>query len=130
MTKNKKTYFAPRKGNSFLEEQKQKTAVLMAIAMDCGSQRILDMLICVLHDPEVMGKDTFGRKRIDRVVDAINLRDQHYAKAYGSGPEADYFQEKLDGELREVYGDETVPFRERNPAIEIPGYEKAHKNWK
>ena len=128
--KGKKQYWGPRKGSTYQEQQKEKVVTLMSIAMDTGAQQIIDYVACVLHDPEVMGKDTFGRKRIDKIVAAINARSMHYANAYnGSHVESDVLQEELDAELREVYGDDMTCFRDRYPGIDIPEYNKPKKTW-
>ena len=127
--KCKTNYVVPR-GRNYSERQADRISSLMAIAMDEGTQRTFDLLTCVLHDPDVMGSDTFGFTRIEKIRRALIERDHYYSDAFGDGPEADVKQEELDKELRAVYGDKLVPFRERHPAIKIPGYDKAIKGWK
>ena len=47
-----------------------------------------------------------------------------FCGAYGCGPEADWFQERLDAILRRACGAHFVPFRERNPHIKEFNYKK------
>lgn len=89
----------------------------------------MDYLTLVLRDPDYMGSDIFGRERIDRVFAGIKAYDLEFEKAYNpKNVEADVLQERLDRMLREVYGDELVPFMERQPYIKQLTY-KVRGEW-
>lgn len=69
-----------------------------------GRQQILDMMSLVLHDPEIMGKDTFGPERLLKVVNGIGQYIDKYQKAWERNDETDYYRAKLDAALAEAYG--------------------------
>ena len=77
--------------NDFLARQKQR------------EQEVFD---AGMRDPEVMGKDTFGAKRIVAVLQGVKRLMDEFHPAFDKCDEADYYQEKLDRLLREAYGDE------------------------
>lgn len=54
--------------NGFLERQKAVQRGFFEAGLQSGRQQILDMMSLVLRDPEVMGKDTFGKDRLVKVV--------------------------------------------------------------
>lgn len=114
--------------SGYLEKKRNREQALMDVATESGMQRVVDYLTLVLHDPQYMGSDTFGRERIDRVIAGITACDKEFADAYTTKPEADVAQDRLDRGLREVYGDELQPFAERQPYIKQLGY-KARKEW-
>lgn len=116
-------------GNAYLDKKADREKNLLDIGTACGKQQMVDYITCVLRNQKYMGKDTFGRKRIDRVLIGLLDYDKEYAKAYTIGKEADVAQKHLDDELRQLYGDELVPFEERQPEIFRPGYNKKRKGW-
>lgn len=66
------------------------------------------MLALVLHDPEIMGKDTFGRERLNKVVIAIGKYIDEYYLAFVRHDETDYWRKKLDEALAEAFGTDEV----------------------
>lgn len=116
--------------NGYLAKRAALNQAILDIGIECGKQQIMDYMTIALRDPNVVGKDVFGRERIVKLFAAIEALDKEFVDAYTVGAEADYLQEKLDQKLREVYGDELLPFRVRQPHIHQPGYQKARKGWK
>lgn len=116
--------------NGYLEKQLAVKQALIDAGVQCGKQQIVDYLTIALRDPDVVIEDFWGRERIDRLFAKLEALDKEYADAYTSKKEADYLQEKLDRLLREVYGDDLVPFSVRQPDIIQPGYNKSRKGWK
>lgn len=116
--------------NGYLAKKQAVSQALLDAGMACGKQQIVDYLTIALRDPAVVGKDTWGRERIDKLFAALEALDKEFADAYTTKKEADYLQDKLDRKLREVYGDNLVPFEVRQPDIKILGYEKSRKGWK
>lgn len=90
----------------FLARQKQMQQTYLDVGLQCGRQQILDMMSDVLNDPEIMNKDTFGRDRLMKVVQAIGERIDLYQPAWTKSDEADYYQKKLDDRLAGIYGPE------------------------
>lgn len=50
--------------SDFLKKQRAIQQGMLDVGMDTGFQKCWDLLQIVLHDPKVMGKDTFGKKRM------------------------------------------------------------------
>lgn len=90
--------------NGFLEKQKAMQKAYFEAGLHMGRQQILDMMSLVLHDPEIMGKDTFGKDRLLKVVDGIKENIDKYNLAWQRHDETDYWQVKLDEGLAEAYG--------------------------
>lgn len=116
--------------NGYLAKKQALNQALLDIGIESGKQQIVDYLTIALRDPKVVGSDIFGKERILKVFAAIEALDKEFADAYTVKAEADYLQEKLDAKLREVYGDELLPFVVRQPHVRQPGYQKARKGWK
>lgn len=116
--------------NGYLAKRDALNQVLLDVGMECGKQQIIDYMTIALRDPDVVGSDIFGKERILKVFAAIEALDKEFADAYTVKVEADHLQEKLDRMLREVYGDELLPFRVRQPHIKQLGYKKSRSGWK
>lgn len=72
-----------------------------------------DIMTIVLADSTVMGKDTFGPVRIRRINQRRDELWHQYCKALQEHPEADYLREDIDRRLKQILGDEAVPWHER-----------------
>ena len=118
--------------NDYLLRREVRDKAFLDVGVDSGAQRIIDYLQCVLHDPKVMGgkKNAFGRKKLRRVIQAIEERDKYYAGAYTTQKDADKLQDELDKELKDIWSEEALSFAERQPYIRQPDYSKAFKGWK
>ena len=90
------------------------------------TQYMVDMFIIALNDPEVMGKDVLGYKRLSRVVHAVqNYRDIYSGAMDVKRAEADYYREKLDERLRSIIPPEHfTPFLEGFGWVDDVRYEK------
>lgn len=94
------------KKNDFLAKQRAERMACLDIGLQCGRQQIIDMLSLVLRDHEIMGKDTFGRDRLMKVIYGIGEYIDQYQPAWEKSAETDYYQKKLDDALAEAYGEE------------------------
>ena len=92
--------------NDFLARQRQREQDVFDAGMRIGRQQMCDYITLALRDPAVMGKDTFGAKRIVAVLQGVKRLMDEFHQAFDKCDEADYYQEKLDRLLREAYGDE------------------------
>lgn len=91
---------------------------MLDVGTEYGQQKFIDMLILALNDPEIMGKDVFGKERIVKVIEGILEYEDAFADAYTMKDESDYLQEKLDQRLRYILGEENfAPFAERYPYL-------------
>lgn len=114
------------KPNAFLAKQQALQQRCFEVACDTTAQQFFDYLCLVLNDPEVMGKDVFGAKRIQKVHEALRAVDKLFSEAFVNSQESDYYQEKLDAELRRIFG-EIDPFNKRYPYLKEWNYNKPCK---
>lgn len=91
--------------NGFLEKQKELKRAYFEAGLQSGRQQILDMMTLVLRDPDIMGKDIFGKDRLIKVVKGIGEYIDTYQKAWERDDETDYYRAKLDEALGEAYGE-------------------------
>lgn len=91
--------------NKYLEQRDAMRRGFFDAGLRCGRQQILDMMSLVLRDAEIMGKDTFGKDRLCKVVKGIGEYIDTYQKAWEKDDETDYYRDKLDGALAEAYGE-------------------------
>lgn len=117
------------KPGGYIQKLHGTQQALIDAGIQCGKQQIVDYLTLVLRDPDYVDKDIHGRGRIDKIIAGIYNYDRMFEKAYSTDKEADYYQDKLDDRLREVYGNELVPFVERQPDVLQPRYNKKKKGW-
>lgn len=93
------------KPNSYIEKQAKVRHGYFTAGLQSGRQQILDLVSLVLRDPEIMGKDTFGKDRLLKVVKGIGEYIDLYQKAWEKDDETDYYRAKLDAALAEAYGE-------------------------
>lgn len=89
----------------FLAKQKALQRACFDAGLQCGRQQIMDMMSLVLRDADIMGKDTFGKDRLLKVVKGIGEYIDTYQKAWERDDETDYYRAKLDEALAQAYGD-------------------------
>lgn len=116
--------------NDFLARQKARDQALFEAGERIGMQRMWDAMQLALRNPEIVGKDTMGRKRLEKVYEGTKQEIAKYHKAFTKDVEADYLQEKMDQALGEIWGEDLTPFHERYSELKQYGYDKAQKGWK
>ena len=92
--------------NGYLERQAATQRAYFNAGLQAGRQQIIDMVSLVLRDQEIMGKDTFGGKRLMKIVKGIGDYIDKYNLAWQKHDETDYWRVKLDEALAEAYGEE------------------------
>lgn len=95
----------------------------LKIGQDFGAQKMADLVEIALNDPGTMGK-ALGEKKIRRIFEKVVELEETFAAAFYANPEQDYWQELLDRRLSEIFGADTVPFRERYPWLKEVRYGK------
>ena len=70
-----------------------------------GRQVVLDMMVLALRDPEIMGKDIFGKDRLLKVVKGIEKYMDIFDQAFQATDETDYYRAKLDAALADAFGE-------------------------
>ena len=93
------------KQNAYLAKQAAVNHGYFTAGLQSGRQQILDLVSLVLRDPEIMGKDTFGKDRLLKVVKGVGDYIDLYQKAWEKDDETDYYRAKLDAALAEAYGE-------------------------
>lgn len=116
--------------NDFLKRRDERDRKFFDAGMMFGLQLANDFYQITLHDKTVMGSRVLGRAMIGKVAAHCSELDDHFSDAFSDSVEADYLQEEMDGVLREILGDELIPFRERYPIVKQYGYLKSRKGWK
>ncbi len=93
------------KVNSYIAQRDAIRREFFNSGLQCGRQQIIDMMSLVLRDPDIMGKDTFGKDRLLKVVKGIGEYIDTYQKAWEKDDETDYYRAKLDDALAQAYGE-------------------------
>ena len=91
--------------SDFLARQAATQRAYFDAGLRSGRQQILDMVSLVLRDPDIMGKDTFGKDRLLKVVRGVGDYIDTYQKAWERDDETDYYRAKLDEALADAYGE-------------------------
>ena len=118
-----------KKPNAYLQKRESVNQGFLDAGEQMGMQKMWDYFQVTLRDPKVMGKDTFGKKRLDKIYNNLKALADRYHVCFTDDKEADYYQEELDARIKEGC-DEFYPFYERYPQLKKLGYEKARKGWK
>ena len=115
--------------NAYLAKQKAVKQAYFEAGLDSGRQQIMDMVSLVLRDPDIMGKDTFGKDRLLKVVKGVNEYIDTYEKAWMKDDETDYYRQKMDDALSRAYGGGLAdPFLIRYPYA--PEFDYVKGRWK
>jgi hypothetical protein len=115
--------------NNYLEKQRAVQQGFLETGERLGVQKMWDYIQITLRDPAVMGKDTFGKKRLEKIFNHLKVLAEKYHVCFTDDKEADYYQEELDAQIREGC-DEFYPFYERYPELKQMKYDKARKGWR
>lgn len=68
--------------NGLLERQRAANMAFFNAGLQMGRQQILDMMCLSLHDPEIMIRDTFGGKRLLKLIKDIGSKIDEYYLAW------------------------------------------------
>lgn len=91
--------------NDFLARQQAAQRAYFDAGLQSGRQQVMDMLVLVLRDPDIMGKDVFGKDRLLKVNKGIGDYIDKFQKAWEKHDETDYYRAKLDAELAQAFGE-------------------------
>lgn len=107
-----------------LEEEKQKH---FDAGNEFGTQTTWDAVQLALRDVE---PKRWGKKKISRLYERTKYYKNYFHEAFTASPLADVKQEEQDALLREIWGDEQVPHKERYPYQKQFSYKKSRKEWR
>lgn len=116
-------------GDNYAKQRQKRDQYMLSIGEELGFQRCLDYMQTLLRNPKYVGRDTFGRKRWELLYEGLKECDEIYGNAFTSEVDADWCQEKLDAEIREIFGDDTLAFKDRYPFVRDQRYDKPKKGW-
>lgn len=114
--------------NGYLQKRQAINQGFLDAGEQMGMQKMWDYIQLTLRDPDVMGKDTFGKERLEKIYKHLKVLADRYHICFTDDKEADYYQEQLDTQLRTAC-DEFYTFYERYPQLKKLGYDKARKGW-
>lgn len=115
--------------NAYLKARDERDRKFFLAGMEQGVQLVHDYVQIALRDQPTMNKDVFGRGRIEKLFQKVKECDAHFDLAFSDHVEADKRQEEMDALLREIWGDDLVPFEQRYPYAKKFSYEKPKKGW-
>lgn len=93
------------KQNAYLAKQAAVNRGFFRAGEQTGRQVIIDMMVLALRDPEIMGKDTFGKDRLLKVLKGIKHYLDVFDQAFQATDETDYYRAKLDAALADAFGE-------------------------
>jgi hypothetical protein len=115
--------------NAYLKKRDDRNQAFLDAGEDMGMQKMWDYVQIALRDPKVMGKDVFGRKRLEKLYKKVDELAEYYKTAFTFKVDADKLQRDFDAQLKEVWQEDLCPFYERYPYLKKITYEKAKKGW-
>ena len=116
--------------NAYLERQRQRDQAFLDAGERMGIQKMWDYIQIALRNPKIVKKDVYGRERLEKVFNETKELAEYFHTAFTDDVEADRVQRDLDAALREIWGEDLVPFYDRYPEIKDLGYNKSRKNWR
>ena len=114
--------------SSYIQQRNDRDRKMLMAGIYMGMQMYGDFYSVALHRPEVMVKP-LGRMKITRIAASVSELSDYYWPAFTNHVEAERFQEELDRALREIVGDDLIPFAERYPWLKQCSYDKHKKGW-
>lgn len=106
-------------GNAYLDRQKAKQDIMIRAAQEMMMQYDADIFAVLLH------RRGYGAERMTALNKEFQEMHAKFLIAFDpKEPEADYYRELLDRELRDIYGDKMEPFEKRYPVAHDIRYDK------
>ena len=99
--------------NAYAQKIKTKREIKEFILKQWICQVCLDAMSLALNDPEVMGKDTFGKERLTRLGEGFNKYFDQIYPALTKNEKASYLRTKVDQRLRQILGDDFLTWDKR-----------------
>lgn len=96
-----------------MRQREEERKVASEIVQRWTAQLCLDVMTLVLNDPAVMGKDTFGRARLQRVGEEFNRLYAECIIGLSPAESASHVREQIDRRLRPLWGEDFEPWPER-----------------
>lgn len=111
--------------NAYFKKQDAVKNAVFDVTQDFMLQFCVDLMTIVLHNRG------YGAERMTAAIEEFMELHNKYINAFNvKNPEADYFRELLDREMRSVFGDKTDPFDVRYPMAKEIRYDKPMRHKK
>lgn len=102
----------PKKNNAYLAKKKElQDARDLLVRMDT-EQLMSDAFMLTLSDPNYMGKDVFGEKRLNTIAEGISHYYHELIIGLTNRPEASYVRHWRNERLKKVCKDSFQPWDE------------------
>lgn len=108
-----KNDFARRLREQREQERKLAVEIVSEVVQRWTAQLCLDVMTIVLNDPEVMGKDTFGKTRLQKLGKEFNKLYQECVIGLSPDTTASHVREQIDRRLKQVWGEGFESWPER-----------------
>lgn len=103
------------KPNAYLAKREKEQKARDMIVMQWSHQMCYDALTLVLNDAEVMGKDVFGKKRLEKLAGALNDKITEMLPGMSGAVNASHIRRQVDDELQKICGEDFPSWEERYP---------------
>lgn len=105
--------------NAYLEKKNAEKRALIRAAQEMMAQYDVDIFTMVLH------RRGYGEARMTELLhEFLKLQEEYLIAFDPNEPEADYYRELLDREMRAVYGEKADPFEVRYPMAKSIFYDR------
>lgn len=111
----------------FLARQAEMKQAYFDAGEEIGTQKVWDAVQLALRDIE---PNRWGRTKLARLFDRTHYYLNYFHEAFTMSAEADVKQEEQDAMLREIWGEDTVPHKDRYPYCKEFNYKKSRKEWR
>ncbi len=101
------------KRNPYLVKQAEKQKQRDMVVAVWSYQVCFDALTLVLNDPEVMGKDVFGQKRLNKLCKALNAKIREIQPGLSAAENSSHVRRLVDDALRKICGEDFIPWEDR-----------------
>lgn len=105
--------------NGYLQRQRARDIANRTVSADTERQYMVDLFCLVLNNPEIMGKDVMGKKRLQKIVRATMKEYAVWCDMLTADAEADYLREKLDQKLKRIFEEDFSPFEVRYNEVRV-----------
>lgn len=102
------------KPNAYLAQLEEQRIMRDTQVLAWGCQVVFDALTLVLDDPDYMGKDVFGEKRLNKLNGALNEVAREIVQGMTrTNPGASHQRRLVDERLQKIAKESFVPWPER-----------------
>ena len=113
--------------NDFMKRIEKAKQECFDAGNEFGTQTTWDALQLALRDIE---PKKWGKKKFAKLYERTKFYKSYFHEAFTKSPLADVRQEEQDAMLREIWGDEHVPHKDRYPYQKEFSYKKGRKEWR